>query len=219
MRDWELLVEDNPWVVGPGDTVVIDDEIPWPRGQLESLPDLSAILKVASLTPVSVSARRYEVIAWGPPDDRRGWLCEPPVVADLGHVHPTHRQFWTVCGGIVERFAEPESWWMNQEDILTAEAARTSVAEPVSAYDWIWTDAGLEVPIEPDDYYPVAVEGNGNLTLAHRRTGQIVLFAPDHDFDRVTVLPGCPEYSLYTIDGVPDLSSWIEECARVWLSS
>jgi hypothetical protein len=46
--------------------------------------------------------------------------------------------------------------------------------------------------------------------------GQVVWFAPDHFASGVTVLPGCPEYSLYTFDGVPDLASWIETGVTQW---
>ena len=87
----------------------------------------------------------------------------------------------------------------------------------VSEYDWIWRDAGLTVPVEEmRDYVTVAIEANGNLTAAHRETGRLVLFAPDHAFEGVTPLAGRPEYSLYSFDEVPDLGSWIESCAGAW---
>jgi hypothetical protein len=217
MRDWEQFVQHTQWFVSSTEVIDVSDEVPWPRGRLEPLPRLSALLRTASLTTVSVSGRHYELIAWGPADRRRGWLCDPPAAAEPVRVHTTHRLFWSVCGGIVERFAEPASWWMNQNDVLTATAARTRVSDVLSDYQWLWDDAGLDLPIEPDNYYAVAVEANGNLTLAHRRSGELMLFAPDHDFTRVTPVPGCPPYSLLTIDDTPDLSSWIEECAGAWL--
>jgi hypothetical protein len=217
MRDWEQFVQHTPWFTDPGEVTVVGDEIPWSRDRLESLPRLSTLLEAASLTTLSISGTPYELIAWGPADQRRGWLCNPPPAPDPVHVHETHRLFWSMCGGIVERFGEPSSWWLNQNDILAAAAAHTRVSKVLGDYRWIWDDAGLGVPVEPDDYYTVAVEANGNLTLAHRHSGELLLFAPDHAFPRVTPLPGCPPYSLLTIDGVPDLSSWIEECAAAWL--
>lgn len=215
MRDWEQFVQHTPWFLDPGATVVVGDEVPWPRDGLGSLPRLSNLLAQARLTPVSVSGTPYELVAWGPEDERRGWLCAPPPPQET--VPETHRLFWSVCGGIVESFRAPGSWWLNQNEVLTAEAARTRVSDALSDYEWLWTDAGLELPIAPDDYYVVAIEANGNLTLAHRRGGELLLFAPDHAFARVTPYPGCPPYSLMTIDGLPDLSSWIEECAEAWL--
>lgn len=103
-------------------------------------------------------------------------------------------------------------------DVLTREGAASSADEALGAYEWMWTDDGLRMPVVAADHVPVAREANGNLTLAHRRTGQIVWFAPDHSTSGVTVLPGCPEYSLYTFDGAPDLASWVERGAAQWAS-
>lgn len=83
---------------------------------------------------------------------------------------------------------------------------------------FLWEDAGLEVPIDFDRYYIVAPEDCA-LTIAGRDTGQLLLFAQDHNFPDVTPLPGCPPYTLHTIDGLPDLASWLEACAVTWLDS
>jgi hypothetical protein len=217
MRDWEQFVQHTPWFAEPGDVTVTEDEGPWSRDPLDALPNLTTLLVSATVTGLSVAGKPYELFVWGPVDRRRGWLCELPPGPVPEHVHETHHAFWSVCGGIVERFGEPEGWWRNQDEVLTASAAATDVSEVLDDYRWLWDDEGLEVPIEPGDHYPVAVEANGNLTLVHRDSGQLVLFAPDHAFAGVTPLLGCPPYSLLTIDGVPDLGSWIEECAAAWL--
>lgn len=98
--------------------------------------------------------------------------------------------------------------------VLTAAAADVSVAEVLDAYVWIWD--GRDMAIAPGAYYAVAEEANGDLTMAHREDGRLVLFAPDHAFDGVTPLGDSPPYSLLTIDGVPDLAAWIEVCAAAW---
>ncbi|MBB6566098.1 hypothetical protein HPO96_33105 [Kribbella sandramycini] len=125
--------------------------------------------------------------------------------------------FAGVCGGVVERFGEPESRWLNHNEVLTAGATRLAVGQVLADYGWIWERAGIGVPIDGEAYYVVGVEANGNLTLAPRAGGRLLLFAPDHSFDDVTPLEGCPPYSLYTFDGVPDLGSWIEDAAESWL--
>jgi len=211
MRDWDWFVEQVPWL-DDGDEAEVGDEVTWSRGPLPGLPALSALLARARVTDVTVAGRRYELLAW----DGRGWLCEPPPGPVAVEVAAAHREFWSVCGGIVERYGEPAGWWLNQDAVLTAEAAGGDVAGLFADYDWLFAEAGLEVPVDPADVYPVAVEANGNHTLAHRRTGRLLLFAPDHDFAGVTPLPGCPPNSLLTIDGVPDLRSWIETCAATW---
>lgn len=190
---------------------------PWTRGTAEDLPELSALLSSTSLTPVSVEGTAYELLAWGPANDRRGWLCRPPEYPDDSRSVPrTHKNFWKLCGGIVERFGEPTTWWENQNEVLTAEATRVRIADVLADYAWLWDDDGLEIPINPAEYYAVAVEANGNLTLAHRDNGRLLLFAPDHAFEDVTPLNGSPPYSLLTINDVPDLATWIETCAAAW---
>ncbi|MEU2159255.1 hypothetical protein ABZ532_30325 [Streptomyces sp. NPDC019396] len=105
---------------------------------------------------------------------------------------------------------------MNQDDVLTIDATRHSVGDDLDAYAWAWEDEGLTLPINAADYYAAAIEANGNLTLAHRQDGRLILFAPDHAFEHVQPLAGCPPFSLLTIDGVPDLLAWIERCASAW---
>lgn len=216
MGDWERFLAEVSWFLEPSAVVEVGAARPWPRGPVDGLPELSALLSAATRTPIVVGGDSYELLAWGSATDRRGWLCTPPADGDAVAVHPLHRSLWTLLGGIVERFGEPDSWWLNQDQVLTVAAAETDLAAVLDSYDWLWADAGLELPIRADEYYVVAVEANGNLTLVRRATGQVLLFAPDHSFAGVTPLPGCPPYSLLTIDDVPDLATWIEVCARRW---
>ncbi len=118
--------------------------------------------------------------------------------------------------GIVERFREPDTWWNNQNEVLTVDATNVRLADVLTDYAWLWQDEGLAVSINPDEYYAAAVEANGNLTLAHRDDGRLLLFGPDHAFANVTPLPGSPPSSLLTIDDVPDLAAWLEVCAAAW---
>ena len=191
-------------------------EQPWRRGTVAGLPELSRLLGAARVTPVSIGDQPYELLAWGASGNRRGWLALPPTGSMPVDVHRTHRLLWDVSGGVLERFGEPLTWWNNQDEVLTPSAAQVSVAQVLSDYSWLWDNDGLEVPIRPSDFYAVAVEANGNLTIVHRASGQLLLFAPDHAFEGVTALAGSPPYSLLTIDDVPDLSTWIEATARAW---
>lgn len=216
VNDWEQFLREVSWFVQPGDTVTVGETRPLTRGSVAGLPELSALLGLAALTPVRVADDAYELMAWGPRDARRGWLCRPPRGAVRASVPPVHRSFWAVCGGIVERFGDPGTWWENQNEVLTADAARVPVADAVGQYGWLWEEDGMEITVNLDEYYAVAVEANGNLTLAHRDDGRLLLFAPDHSFTRVTPLAGSPPYSLLTIDNVPDLATWIEVSAAAW---
>lgn len=215
VNDWEHFLHEVSWFLEPGQNVSVGREQAWDRESIDELPVLSAILGSARLTPVSVDGSAYELLTWGS-DDRRGWLCRPPQESGDESITQVHKSFLRICGGIVEKFGEPDTWWLNQDEVLTVDAARVGVADVLADYAWLWDDHGLELPISPDEYYAVAVEANGNLTLAHRDDGRILLFAPDHAFSGVTPLAGCPPYSLLTIDDVPDLATWIEVCSAAW---
>jgi hypothetical protein len=216
MSDWARFLDEVSWFVEPGQSVAVGDALAWSRQPIAVLPELSGLLRSATLTPVAIADKAYELLAWGPPEDRRGWLCLSPRDGAEEVIAETHQQFWQVCGGIVESFGAPTTWWSNQNEVLTADAAELQVADLLADYAWIWETDGLEVPIDADDYYVAAVEANGNLTLAHRQDGGLLLFAPDHAFSGVRPLAGCPPYSLFTIDHVSDLKTWIEVCAAVW---
>lgn len=115
-----------------------------------------------------------------------GWLCHPPEVADSESFPKAHQSFWNLCGGIVERFGEPDTWWCDQDEVLTVQATQVRISDVLADYLWLWEGDGLTIPINPDEYYTVAVEANGNLTLAHRENGRLLLFAPDHALEDVT---------------------------------
>jgi hypothetical protein len=216
MSDWEQFLHEVSWFLRPGERAAVGEAQPWTRRSIGELPELSALLDSATVTSVSVGGNSYELLAWGSLDDRRGWLCHPPHDVHSDTVPQVHKSFWKLCGGIVERFGEPATWWNNQNEVLTVDATRVRIADVLTDYAWLWEDDGLEVVIDPDDYYAVAVEANGNLTLAHRDDGRLLLFAPDHAFTDVTPLAGSPPGSLLTIDEVPDLATWIEVCAATW---
>lgn len=220
--DWQAFTAEATWSMDGRGSAEIGETRPWARGEVDGMPALSALLSSSRVTPITVDLAAYELLAWDTPGGTCGWLCLEPSPGNLAEdtcLPPGLGAFWHVSGGIVERFGEPDTWWLNQNEVLTKSAVALSLADVVSDYAWLWQDNGLEIPIDAVEYCVVAVEANGNLTLAHRRSGQLVLFAPDHSFADVTPFPGCPPYSLMTIDNVPDLSSWIEHCAGVWAAS
>lgn len=210
MSDWELFLDEVSWFVSPGQDLVVGGPRAWVRGSADGLPVLSTLLAGATVTPVSIDGVEYELLAWSGLDRRRGWLARPPYIGQEA-VAEVHQGFWRVCGGIVERFGEPNTWWMNHDDVLTPAAVELDVHEALVGFPW---DAGI--PIDTCDYYVAAIEANGNLTLVRRTDGRLLLFAPDHAYQGVTPLPGCEPYSLMTIDAAPDLATWIETCAEAW---
>jgi hypothetical protein len=142
------------------------------------------------------------------------WLCEPPRTSIPSGVFRHHQELLATFGGIVERANEPMSWLLNSDQSLTAGEAAHDAS---FLDDYRWMMDGAEWPINSPEYYSICREANGNTTLCHRSTGEVLLFAPDHDFGHVVALSGCPEFSLYVIPSAPDFVAWVEAVADQWL--
>jgi hypothetical protein len=178
---------------------------------------LYRLLTAADVTPVQIDANHYELLIWKTPGSSRSWLCPLPSVA-RPDLLADHRVLLESFGGIIERGNEPEATWLlNQTATLTAKEAQSD-ARFIRDCAWMFGSSGA-IPIDTAAYYSVSREANGNDTLCHRETGQILLFAPDHAFKHVTVLEDCPDYSLYRIDGAPDFRTWVEAIAEQWTLS
>lgn len=216
--DWECFLDDVSWLLHGGKEAVAGEPAPADATQIDvrRFPNLSRLVGAASATPVSIEGVDHQLLTWNlKSGDRRSWLCLPPT--DAGdEVHPDHRALLHGFGGIVERSNEPDSWLLNCNDALTAREA-TQDASYLADYAWILEDLGTGWPIVPEDYYSICAEANGNDTICHRREGDVLMFAPDHAFDHLEVLDGCPPYSLYRIVGAPRFVDWVEEVARQWL--
>jgi hypothetical protein len=219
ISDWAVFTEAVPCFLDR--SAVVEVTTRRTTGALSELaatlfPHLADLLAKAAVTDVSVNGRRYELLAWDSPDgDRLGWLCLPPSEDVPSNLHDDHKKLLACFGGIVERFNEPEdTWLLNLNDALTEREASHDAS---FIHDYSWADAGLTLPIEPSEYYSIASEANGNETICHRVTGHVLMFAQDHCFDHLTKLEGCPEYTLYRINGADSFRDWVNMVALQWL--
>jgi hypothetical protein len=116
-----------------------------------------------------------------------------------------------------EQWNAPETTWLlNLWSALDEDSSEIGLGDWDENYLWKCEWDGLAPTIEPDNYLTFAIEANGNRTLYHRQTARVLMFAHDHFFDRIVAVPGCPEYTFYTIRRCPDLRAWIETVARQW---
>jgi hypothetical protein len=100
-------------------------------------------------------------------------------------------------------------------DALTSVYARS--ADWIHQYDWAFEELGGAL-LELQDWYDIAHDANGNATICHRATSEILMFAPAHCFDHITPLEGYPDYTLYRIKLGSDFRLWVECVARQWLA-
>jgi len=221
MSDWAAFTEAVPWFLDRDAAVEVSASRKTrtlPPSAATLYPRLAELFAKASITDVSVNGTRYELLAWDSlHDDRLGWLCLPPSANAPKTLHEDHQKLLTCFGGIVEPFNEPEdTWLLNLNDALTEREASHD-ASFLQDYKWAFDDAGLVLPIEPSEYYSIAREANGNATLCHRVSGKVLMFAPDHCFDHLTELEGCPKYTLYMIEGAAKFPDWVNTVAIQWL--
>ena len=85
--------------------------------------------------------------------------------------------------------------------------------------DYSWAFEGVQIPIEMPDFYSIARQANGNTTLRHRVSGEVLLFATDHAFNHLTPYAGCPEYTLYRINDAGTFREWVNVVADQWLAN
>jgi hypothetical protein len=179
---------------------------------------MSELLERATFTPISIDERALELLTWQRSDGSKvSWLCPRPSIVPPTDLFADHQLVLAHFGGVIERsHDEPSTWLLNCNSALTEREARDD-ASFIDNYLGIVDDHGESWPIDPTSYYSICREANGNTTLCNRHDGSVVLFAPDHSFDHIVPLEGCPPYSLYRIPTAPDFASWVNAIATQWL--
>jgi len=219
---WQQFIDDVPWFLQDKRILEARDA---PRGSWRPrsrafpalFPELARLLASSFVTHVETADRAYVLHSWEDEDGgARSWLCPRPVDRPPPDVYPAHRVLLESFGGVVERSNELiDSWLLNHNDVLTAEEARHD-ATFIEEYGWAFDAFPGGIPIDLAAYYSIAREANGNTTLCHRLTGEVLLFAHDHSFDHIVPLAGCPEYSLYRIPTAPTFETWVAAVATQW---
>lgn len=221
MSDWEAFKEDVTWFPAPSGKARAGEPVSATSvlrlsGEFATLfPTLRDLLARARLTPVTVKKTEYHLLAWdGASGMPIGWLCDAPPVSVPQGLFREHTALLGVFGGIGERFNEPDdTWLLNLNAALTLDIAKSP--------EWIGTwepfqEGKHDLPLDVNDFYTIALEANGNETLCHRTTGNVLLFAHDHSFDHVVPLENCPEYTFYRIPSAPRFRDWVERVAAQW---
>ena len=217
---WEQFSAAVPWFLDEGQVAEVRGSAPPGTWTLTSadfarlFPQVQRLLQGAFVTPLQVTGTRYQLFSWALADGEDcAWLSPSPSADPPSGLHPDHRTLLESFGGIVERSNEPMWWILNHNEVLTEREARydgTFIRDYASAFE------EERIPIEMEQFYSIAREANGNTTLGHRVSGAVILFAPDHSFDYVQPLAGCPEYTLYRIPGAPTFREWVDRVARQW---
>jgi len=220
MKDWAAFCKDITWFLYRSSSLKVttsDEKLRLAPKAAQLFPPLAKLIARATVTNVIVDRVPYKLLGWELRDGKRcGWLCPLPSKRTPKGVCKDHAILLKSFGGIVERFNQFESsWLLNLNDALTQKEAADGTF--LASLKCMFDDERLTLPIDPTEYYSIAGEANGNTTLCHRKTGRLLLFAHDHAFDYVTILKGCPDFTLYTIRGASTFRQWVNAISRQWL--
>lgn len=220
---WDAFAADLPWFLTGRKRIEVGPLVGaggWrPSGTFSSLfPTLAHLLAAAHTSSVSIDDSEFVLFSWEGRESVLSWLARPaePVASGL---FPAHRTLLSQFGGITERGGEFEGQWLlNTTESLTLPEACHDAAF-IRDYEWAFEGVPGGIPIDPASYYSISREANGNHTLCHRVAGDVLLFAPDHSFTHVIPLDGCPDYTLYRINGAPTFVDWVETVAKQWMEA
>lgn len=218
--EWDEFVGSAPWQVRAGAVVEIGASTTATGARaLDSseFPALHGLLNEATATPVRIDGERFELMTWARSNGNElSWLCAWPTPNPPASLCSSHKRLLRCFGGVVERNGdEPATWLSNCNDALTRNESQRD-ASFLDDSSWIMEDHGGSWPIDAESYYSICAEANGNTTLCNRVDESVLLFAPDHYFDHIVPLEGCPPYSLYRIPEAPDFATWVEVISSQW---
>ncbi|MFC4322660.1 hypothetical protein [Litchfieldia salsa] len=191
----------------------------------EKYPILTKLLKKARITTIKYEEQRYELFGWYDKDNNSlGWLCNESLELEDKEIkkslHPDHVLLLRNFGGITERWNEPvDTWLCNLNYALPYENAEVGINGWEESFEEYCKDEGIEIKINPRDYITFAVEANGNVTMYHKESGEILMYAHDHAFNHIYPFHHYPEYTLYRIENCNTLKEWVETIAGQWLTN
>jgi hypothetical protein len=234
---WQHFIDYITWLLYGGKTAEVGDAAPpgsWDAAspEFEQLfPELYGLLRDAWVTPVAVEGKPYQLFSWLGTDGgvSCGWLSPLPPAEIPDGLFPANRVLLGSFGGIEKQSNAPLSWIFSHYDVLTAPLARQDATFlkdwalifhdgpiPMTAEECDRLAEEVQIPIDMKQFYVIAEESNANETLCHRETGEIVLFAHDHNFDYVEPYPGVPECTLYRFPTAPYFRDWIRTIVQPW---
>jgi hypothetical protein len=223
---WKRFIEELTWCAEPHMTAIVGPSEPPGSWALKSadfarlFPELNRVLQTAHVARAVVNDRPYQFFTWlSDGSGCRSWLSPWPSFATPSGLFRDHQVLLESFGGIIENSNapdQPDEWWgAGHNDVLTEQEAQRD-ATFLSYCAWAFEQESLTIPIDPEQFYSIAAEASFEITLCHRTTGEVILFAHDSVYDFAEVYPGCPELTLYRLIGAPTFRDYVETIARQW---
>lgn len=213
-----------PWFFNETDDICIYNiEISFSDDFIKLFPNLFKLLSSANTELIELvrdkEVSKFYLFTWkNINDETSGWLCkiEEEIKLDI----PKDLEILIKnMGGIQESYSEiyddEQRFTDNQNFLFVASEFRKGLG----LFDEFYLDlckVESKEPIDTSKLIRIAEEANGNETFIDLKTGEIVVFAPDHDFDYVRFFEDQPEYTFYKIKNVITIIDYAETLAKQW---
>lgn len=190
----------------------------------KAFPLLSDLIGKARVLDIRLKEHSYQLLSWsekGSQEENMWWLCETnisdkPLLPFLDE----HNILIDNLGGIAASFYLniPKPLNANQNFMFIPNYCTLGLDERggLEYYKNVCAEHDCQ-PIQTQHLLKFAHEAGGALSFCDPANATVLLYANDHDFNYVTVLPGQPEYTFYTINGVRTFTDYVETLAKQWL--
>jgi len=213
-----------PWFFTDTDDVTIYDvELSFSDRFAPLFPELHKLLLSAESQLLELNREdeisKFYLFSWeNTIGEKSGWLCK--IEEEIQLEIPEELEILIRnMGGIQESYSEI----VDDEQRFTDNQNFLFIASELRKGAGLWEEFYLDLckdenktPIDTSDLIRIAEEANGNETFFDLKTTQMLIFAPDHDFEYVTVLENQPEYTFYTINEVTTIVDYVETLAKQW---
>lgn len=214
-----------PWFFNESDGISIHDiEITFSYDFTKVFPNLYQLLSRADTDLIELERdkeiSKFYLFTWKNTDgETSGWLCK--IEEEIQFDIPNDLELLIKnIGGIQESYSEilddEQRFTDNQNFLFIASEFRKDIG--------LWNEFYLDlckeenkIPIDTANLLRIAEEANGNETFLDLNTSEVLLFAPDHDFEYVSILKNQPEYTFYKIKKVSTIVDYTEILAKQWM--
>ena len=184
-----------------------------------AFPTFKELIRKARVLDLNFDGKEFKLLSF---TDRKehlscGFLLKFENDITLLPFLPEHILLLNNIGGIFETYNSPDfPLFLNQHFFFLASFCRQGLGGERVFYEELCAREGCK-PIETEHWIMYSVEANMTKTLYDPVNGEVFLWAPDHDFNFIAPLPGQPEYTLYTINGIHTFTDYVETLAQQWL--
>lgn len=219
--DFETFKTDITWFVKPGDKVeLLDTTLNYSLTDnfRATFPILTNLIQKSRVLNLTINNQLYRLFSWTNKENKSiGWLnkIESDKKTDIELIDE-HELLLKEIGGIQETYNQPEPSLSNNQNFLFIKSECSKGIGGWEDYYEMMCEEENKPQIDYKDFICFVQEANGDVTLYHKNTKEVMLFAHDHSFDNVEFLENQPEYTFHKINGIKTFVDYVESLATEW---